>query len=131
MKVITAMSIFNPSLSPTEDSLPSYGNEQIKILAEFYGKETGVQYAGMTYTSPPLLHDDELLSEWKIFRCALLLEKKAIMERKKESVFPSLQHILDEMETSYSETCIRRSPLGPDKLAVIQRCPAYRDHIEN
>ena len=102
LKVVTVISIFNPSLLPTEDSLPSYGNEQITILAEFYGKEAEVQCAGMTYTSPPLLHGDELLSEWKIFRRALLLEKKAIMERKKESVSPSLQHILDEMETSHT-----------------------------
>ena len=65
MKIVTAMSIFNPSLLPTEDSLPSYGNEQIKILAEFYGKEAEVQYAGATYTSPPLHDSDELLSEWK------------------------------------------------------------------
>ena len=48
VKVVTAMSIFNPSLLPTEDSLPSYRNEQIKILSEFYGKEAEVQYAGMT-----------------------------------------------------------------------------------
>ena len=25
----------------------------------------------------------------------------------------------------YSETCIRRSPLGPDQLVVIHRWPAY------
>ena len=31
VKVVTAMSIFNPSLLPTEDSLPSYGNEQIIV----------------------------------------------------------------------------------------------------
>ena len=43
-------------------------------------------------------------SEWKIFRRALLLEKKAtcIMERKKELVSPSMQDILDEMETSHT-----------------------------
>ena len=56
----------------------------------------------MTYTSPPLLHGDKLLSEWKVFRHALLLEKKAIMESKKESVSLSLQHILDEMEMSHT-----------------------------
>ena len=77
------MSIFNSTLLPTEDSLPSYGNEQIKILANFYGKEAEVQYAGITYTSPPLLDGDELLSKWKIFRNALLVERKAIMDRKK------------------------------------------------
>ena len=102
MKIVTAMSIFNPSLLPTEDSLPSYGNEQIKELAEFYGKEAEVQYAGMTYTSPPLLNGDELLSEWKIFRHAFLLEKKSIMEHKKESRSPSMQDIFVEMETTHT-----------------------------
>ena len=31
----------------------------------------------------------------------------------------------------YSETCLRRSPLAPDQLAVMQRWPAYRDCIED
>ncbi len=75
VEIITAMSIFNPFLLPTEDSLHSYGTEEIKVLAEFYGKEAQVQYAGITHTSPPLLDKDDLLSEWKIFRCAFLLEK--------------------------------------------------------
>ena len=44
MKIVIAMSIFNPTLLPTEDSLPSYGNEQIKILTNFYGKEAEVQH---------------------------------------------------------------------------------------
>ena len=30
----------------------------------------------------------------------------------------------------YSETCIGRSPLGPDQLAIIQRWPACKDCIE-
>ena len=94
------MSIFSPSLLPADASLPSYGSQQIKILAEFYGKEAEVEYAWMTYTSPPLLDGDELLSEWKIFRRALLVKKKAIMERKEESVSPSMQEILDEMNKS-------------------------------
>ena len=29
----------------------------------------------------------------------------------------------------YSETCIRRSPLGADQLAVIQRWPAYIEFV--
>ena len=43
------MSIFNSSLVPTEGLLPSYGDEQIQILAKFYEKEAEVQYAGMTH----------------------------------------------------------------------------------
>ena len=96
------MSIFSPSLLPAEASLPSYGSEQIKILAKFYGKEAEVEYAWTTYTSPPLFDGDELLSEWKIFRRALLVEKKAIMECKEESVSPSMQEILDEMNKSHT-----------------------------
>ena len=30
----------------------------------------------------------------------------------------------------YSETCMRRSPLGPDQLAVVQRWPAYKVCVE-
>ena len=102
MKIVTAMSIFSPSLLPAEASLQSYGSEQIKILAEFYGKEAEVEYAFTTYTSPRLLDGDELLSEWKIFRRALLVEKKAIMERKEESVSPRMQETLDEMNKSHT-----------------------------
>ena len=98
-----------PALLPIEDSLPSYGDEQINKLAEFYGKEAKVQCAAMTYTPPPSLHDDELLSEWKIFRCALILENKAIMECTKW-VSASLQHILDEIETSHTYTCMEEFP---------------------
>ena len=102
VKIVTAMSIFSPSLPPAEASLPSYGSKQIKILAEFYGKEAEVEYALTTYTSPPLLDGDDLLSEWKIFRRALLVKKKAIMERKEKSVSPSMQEILDEMNKSHT-----------------------------
>ena len=76
VKIIIAMSIFNPILLSIEDSLPSYDNEQIKILPNCYGKEAEVQYVGITYTLPPLLDGDELLSKWKIFRGALLVEKR-------------------------------------------------------
>ena len=63
VKIITAMSIFNPSLLPTDDSITSYGNDQIQVLAQFYGEEAEVQFAGSTFTSPPLLDREELLSE--------------------------------------------------------------------
>ena len=51
VKIVTAMSIFSHSLLPAEASLPSYGSEQIKILAKFYGKEVEVEYTLTTYTS--------------------------------------------------------------------------------
>ena len=105
MKIVTTMSIFSPSL-PAEASLPSYGSKQIKVLAEFYGKEAEVEYMWTTYTSPPLLDGNELLSEWKIFRRALLVDKRAIMERKEEFVSPSMQEILDEMNKSHTYVVI-------------------------
>ena len=82
LKIITAMSIFNPAMLPSQESLSSYGNEQIKLLAGFYGEEATEEYDGETHTSKPLVDASELLSEWKIFRRALVVEKKSLMERK-------------------------------------------------
>ena len=76
LKIVTAMSIFNSATLPSEESLSSYGNEQIKVLAGFYGVEATVEYDGETHTSKPLVDASELLSEWKIFRRALVVEKK-------------------------------------------------------
>ena len=76
LKIVTAMSIFNPATLPSEESLSSYGNEQIKVLPGFYGEEATVEYDGETHTSKPLVDASELLSEWKIFRLALVVEKK-------------------------------------------------------
>ncbi len=73
VEIITAMSI--PLCYLLKIHYILNGTEEIKVLAEFYGKEVQVQYAGITYTSPPLLDKDDLLSEWKIFRRAFLLEK--------------------------------------------------------
>ena len=81
VKIVTAMSIFNPSLlPPTEDSLPLYGNDHIRTLAEFYGKNTEVKYAGVTYTSVPLLDGDELLSEWKVLNVLCYLRKMPYLQ---------------------------------------------------
>ena len=61
LKIVTAMSIFNPATLPSEESLSSYGNEQIKLLAGFYGEEATVEYDGETHTSKPLVDASELL----------------------------------------------------------------------
>ena len=50
MKLLVASSIFNPVELPTEDSLSSYGVEQMKKLADFYGTEVSVTYHGVMYT---------------------------------------------------------------------------------
>ena len=75
VKIITAMSIFNPSLLPTDDSITSYSNDQIQVLAQFYGEEAEVQFAGSTFTSPPLLDREELVRVENIQTCFSTGEK--------------------------------------------------------
>ena len=38
IKILTAMSVFNPSLLPPKDYLSTYGVDEITALADFYGK---------------------------------------------------------------------------------------------
>ena len=48
-----------------------------------------------------MLDSDELISEWKIFKHALLLERKSLMERKNDPVpSPTMHDLLKEMKTS-------------------------------
>ena len=100
------MSIFNPSLLPSKDSLNVYGNDEITLLANFYGKPAEVKFDGVTYSSPPLLNRDDLLSEWKIFRRALLQERDATIKHKALQTVPDLQEVLQEMKTSGAYTGI-------------------------
>lgn len=100
MKLLVASSIFNPAELPTEDSLSTYGVQQIKELADFYGTEASVTYHGVTYTSDPLVNYDELLSEWKVFRRALCKEKNLFMSAKGLSKAPSLQDLLQSMQAT-------------------------------
>ena len=60
-----------------------------------------MEYDGETHTSKPLVDASELLSEWKILRRALLVEKKSLMERKNSPILsPTMQDILEEMMKS-------------------------------
>ncbi len=54
-----------------------------------------LEYDGTVFTSSPLINRDELLSEWKTFRRALVQEKKSIMLRNPR---PTLQDILQSMQ---------------------------------
>ena len=85
VKLLVASSIFNPA-----EFLSSYGLDEIRVLADFYGREASTEYRGVTYTSPPLLSGDELISEWKVFRRALCKEKELLMRSLKLSKPPSL-----------------------------------------
>ena len=102
LKIVVAMSIFNPALLPTAEDpqLSSYGNEELKVLANFYGKEASVEHNGTRFTSPPLLNSEDLQTEWKIFRRAMTLERDGLMQSKELETIPSLQELLREMHSS-------------------------------
>ncbi len=81
VKILTAMSVFNPSLLPAKEDLrSSYGVDKISCLGDFYGKPAEVEFDGITYSSTPLLNKDDLISEWAIFKRALLQERDEIMK---------------------------------------------------
>ena len=77
--VIIAMSVFNPANIPQADgpTFHTYGKEEIKQLAAFYGEEAKVEFQGESFQFPPVIDGDVLLSEWPVFRRALLHEKEA------------------------------------------------------
>ena len=51
MKLLTASSIFSPSLFPPKEKVNGYGDKEIKLLSSFYGSEASVEYEGFEYTS--------------------------------------------------------------------------------
>ena len=75
VKLLVASSIFCPSKLPPKDQLGSYGCYEIDLLSNFYGRAASVEYEGATYTSPPLRNAEDLVSEWKMYRRAMLQEQ--------------------------------------------------------
>lgn len=106
VKILQAMSIFNPALLSSKESLSTYGDNEITILANFYGKPAEVKFNGVSYSSPPLLNREDLLSEWKIFRRALLQERNSLVKSKCLTKVPHLQELLQEMTSSDAYTGI-------------------------
>ena len=100
---LVATSIFNPAQLPAEESLSSYGLQDIQELADFYGNKASIEYLN-EHTSLPLLNREELISEWKIFRLALYNEKEKLVRFKNST--PSTQQVLASMQSSDSYKCI-------------------------
>ncbi len=57
-----------------------------------------IDFDGCTYSSPPLVDREEVAAEWRIFKRALVKEKKDLIEKGKLSTPPSLQEVKREME---------------------------------
>ena len=64
VNLLVSSSIINPVSFPTDEAaLPEFGNNELKVLLNFYGKEAQAEFGGKTYTSPPLVDSEEILSE--------------------------------------------------------------------
>ena len=96
------MSIFNPAQLPdsSHDSSNSYGRKEIKMLASFYGEEVEVELYGASFKSPKVLDGEGLISEWPVFRRALLKEKQALVSAKSLTRSPTFQQLFEEMNSS-------------------------------
>ena len=107
VNLLVSSSVFNPASLPTDETaLPGYGNEKLRVLADFFGKEATVEFGGTTYTSTPLLDAEEILAKWRVFKRALVKENKALMEKKELSKPPTMQEVKAEMESSGAYTDI-------------------------
>ncbi len=94
---MSAAAIFDPAKFPTKESqMTSYGLEEINTLADYYGNDASVEYDATIHTSPAVLDREELLSEWKTFRRALIQEKASVVQAKETR--PSLQDLLQTMQ---------------------------------
>ena len=82
VNLLVSSSIFNPVSFPTDEAaLPEFGNNELKVLLNFYGKEAQAEFGGKTYTAPPLIDGEEILSEWRVFKIAFAKQKKALMKK--------------------------------------------------
>ena len=79
----------------------------IVVFLNFYGKEAQAEFGGKTYTSPPLVDSEEILSEWRLIKRAFAKQKKALMKKNQLSKSPTLQEIKMEMEScdGYADIC--------------------------
>ena len=100
--VVVAMSIFNPVALPKADdpSFLTYGKEEIKQLAAFYGHEAEVKFQGEMFKFPPVVDGEVLTSEWPVFRRALLHEKQAFMSSKNLTKSPTFQQLYPAIQSS-------------------------------
>ena len=76
----------------------TYGKEEIKLLAAFYGEEAVIEFQGESFQFPPVIDGDVLLSEWPVFRRALLHEKVAFMSSKKLTKSPTFQQVFQGIQ---------------------------------
>ena len=91
-----AASIFNPAQLPdkSDPGFNQFGNKEIRLLANFYGREVEVDFKGRSFKSSPVLEADQLISEWPR---ALQKEKEALISSKSLKKAPSFQEVFEVM----------------------------------
>lgn len=125
----------------------------------FLDKEASVVYEGKTYTSPPLLDQNELISEWKFFRQAFHNEKTLAAQTKQsdesstcdvlfsmqatdayKGILPQMFTLLDilmsmpigtaTVERSFSQTKLTKTRLR-NRLFDINLCHLMRNAVKD
>lgn len=73
--LVSAFSIFDPRHLPEkEEELATYGEETLKQLTDFYGKEQRATYEDKTGVSHPDIVAEQAEAEWKIFRRVMFVQ---------------------------------------------------------
>ena len=82
--VYSCFSVFNPQsfLPANEGELSSYGESEMQVLTDFYGRAQSVSFEGETNRSIPDTDADEAKAEWRFFRRAVFKEHSKISMNK-------------------------------------------------
>ena len=76
VNLLVSSSIFNPVSFPRDEAvLSEFDNNELKALLGFYGKEAPAEFGGETYTSPPFVDSEEILTECRVFKRAFVKEE--------------------------------------------------------
>ena len=115
VNLLVSSSIVNPVSFPTDEAaLPEFGNNELKVFLNFYGKEAQAEFGDKTYTSPPLVDSEEILSEWRVFKRAFAKQNKTLMKKNQLSKPPILQEIKMVMES-----CDKYADIFPEIIKLL------------
>ena len=71
--VMSAFSIFDPSNRPDASELKNYGQKGLKVLTDFYGETTKLEFDAETYTCEADIDTDDTMVEWTSSRLLSIL----------------------------------------------------------
>ena len=98
----------------------------MKLLATFYGEEVEVELFDTFFKSPKVLDGDGLISDWPVFRRALLKEKQVFMCTKSVAKIPAYLGIFPETFTHINT--MMTLPVG---TATVERYFSYLTMVKS